>query len=406
MSENPATGAGLRVAIVVHGRFHAFDLAEALGREGVSVDLYTHYPRWAVRRFGVRHARIIGLSMLGLGFRLAERWRLAGGGEGAVQAMTERFGRRVRRDLRTRDYDLIYIWSTAALEVLECPQLRRMWRFVVRESSHIRAQSRVLEAEGQRTGIDLERPSAWSLDRESREYLAADRVVLTSGFARRSFIAEGVPAERLLLLRAAALLDRFRATPEVVAARAARIAAGSRLRVLFVGSISLRKGFHDFSTVVEALREAPIDFHVIGNGLAETQSYRQRLRDRVHFHERVAEPELRAHYAAADLFFMPTLEDGGPFTLLQAQANGLPVLATDQCIATDVIEDGRNGWMVRAGDAAAMIERLRHCLSQPEELAAMAARLGQVLPQQRDWRDVALELIAELRRLGRKPACA
>jgi glycosyltransferase involved in cell wall biosynthesis len=263
-----------------------------------------------------------------------------------------------------------------------------------------------LEAEGKRTGIDLERPSAWSLHRESREYIAADRVVLTSGFARRSFIAEGVPAERLLLLRAAALLDRFRATPEVIAARAARIAAGSRLRVLFVGSISLRKGFHDYSSVVESLREAPIDFHVIGNGLAETQSYRQRLRDRVHFHERVAEPDLRAHYAAADLFFMPTLEDGGPFTLLQAQANGLPVLATDQCIATDVIEEGRNGWMVRAGDAAAMIERLRHCLSQREELAAMAAQLGQALPQQRDWRDVALELIAELRRLGRKPACA
>jgi len=43
----------MKIAIAVHGRFEAFDLARELVRRGHKVRLLTNYPRWAVRRFGV-----------------------------------------------------------------------------------------------------------------------------------------------------------------------------------------------------------------------------------------------------------------------------------------------------------------------------------------------------------------
>ena len=41
----------LKIAIAVHGRFHAFDLARALLSRGHEVTVFTNYPKWAAARF-------------------------------------------------------------------------------------------------------------------------------------------------------------------------------------------------------------------------------------------------------------------------------------------------------------------------------------------------------------------
>ena len=43
----------MKIAIVVHGRFHAFNLTRALIRQGQDVRIFTNYPKWAVRHFGI-----------------------------------------------------------------------------------------------------------------------------------------------------------------------------------------------------------------------------------------------------------------------------------------------------------------------------------------------------------------
>ena len=43
----------LKIAVVIHGRFHGFDLVRELLHRGHDVTLFTNYPIWAVERFGV-----------------------------------------------------------------------------------------------------------------------------------------------------------------------------------------------------------------------------------------------------------------------------------------------------------------------------------------------------------------
>jgi glycosyltransferase involved in cell wall biosynthesis len=82
-------------------------------------------------------------------------------------------------------------------------------------------------------------------------------------------------------------------------------------------------------------------------------------------------------YAAVDLVILPSVAEGMPNVLLEAMASGLPIAAVDTSGSREIVEaEPPVGWLVRAGDAAA----LRRCfaaLTRPEELHAMglAARV-------------------------------
>src|SRR5688500_8529662 len=62
----------LKIAIVVHGRFHAFNLARALLERGHEVTLFTNYPKWAVERFHFPAERVRSFWVHGVLTRAAE----------------------------------------------------------------------------------------------------------------------------------------------------------------------------------------------------------------------------------------------------------------------------------------------------------------------------------------------
>jgi glycosyltransferase involved in cell wall biosynthesis len=77
------------------------------------------------------------------------------------------------------------------------------------------------------------------------------------------------------------------------------------------------------------------------------------------------------YYQAADIYFHPSRADTAPFSVLEAMASGLPVLATSVGGIPEQVEDGRTGYLVNPGDTMAMAERLGILLSDPESCADM-----------------------------------
>jgi glycosyltransferase involved in cell wall biosynthesis len=77
------------------------------------------------------------------------------------------------------------------------------------------------------------------------------------------------------------------------------------------------------------------------------------------------------YYQAADVYFHPSRADTAPFSVLEAMASGLPVVATSVGGIPEQVEDGRSGFLVPAGDTMAMAERLGVLLSNPEACEEM-----------------------------------
>jgi glycosyltransferase involved in cell wall biosynthesis len=396
----------MKIAIVVHGRFHAFDLARALINRGHDVTLFTNYPAWAVERFGIARKHVHSFLFHGIVTRIALRLRRINSGLYPESWLHRLFGRWAAIQLRRQKWDVIHYWSGIGEELLQKPAESGTLRVMMRGSSHIRVQSRLLEEEEQRTGTQLERPSPWMIGREEREYALAEKISVLSTFAYQSFIAEGIAEDKLCILPLGTQHSDFRPASEVIEQRCRRILSGKPLRILYAGSLSFRKGFLDMLCMLKAFTAKQFDFRIIGPVADEVASYLSDLQVLAEIIPKQAQSELGHWYQQSDLFLFPSIEDGFAVVLSQAQAGGLPILTTTNCAGPDIVIEGSTGWVLPIRDPAAFIERLHWCDAHRVELAAMVQRIyNEYRP--RDWNDVAADferLCSEA--LGRVPSSA
>lgn len=387
----------LKIAIVVHGRFHAFDLARALLERGHEVTLFTNYPKWAVVRFGFPKERVRSFWPHGVLSR-ANQWLHQRVRFPYLEAALHRmFGRWAAKELVKEDWDVVYGWSGISEETLRVHPGKVC--LLVRGSAHIRVQARLLEEEEKRVGRALEKPSPWMMAREGREYELADAIVVLSSFAYDTFRAEGVPAERLRLLLLGARLDQFRPVPEVIEARCRRILSGAPLRILYVGAVTYQKGMWDLDRVIRSLDDGSFRFRLVGPIEPSAVPIVRSLPNWAEWVPKVPQHRLPSMYAWGDVFVFPTIQDGFAAVLAQAQASGLPVLATTNCSAPDILREGESGWILPIRSPETFIERLRWCGEHREELAGMVRRAYDEF-RPRDWADVARDFESLCKEMG------
>lgn len=378
----------MRILIAVHGRFFAFDLARALLARGHDVTVLTNYPRWAAARFGLPAACVRSVVSHGVLARAA--WRIRDRVPNAYpEAWLHRlFGDRVAALASREHWDVLLAWSGVAEEALGALGGARTLRLVLRGSTHVRTQSRILEEEMRRTGVALDRPSAWMIAREEREYAAADGIIVLSRFCRDSFRVHGYPSGRVQVLPLGVRTDVFRPSAETIQRRRARILAGEPIRVLNVGAFSLRKGMWDVPAIVQALDGRRLQFRFVGTVTPEARDVARALRGAATFLPPVPEQQLPLVYAEGDVFLLPTLEEGFPAVLAQAGAAGLPILTTPNGAGADAVRDGETGWVLPPRRPDAFAARLAWCDGHRPALADMVERLPASFTPH-DWSGVA-----------------
>lgn len=378
----------MRITVAVHGRFHSFDLAAALLRQGVDVHLLTNYPKQASSKWFPRD-RTHSFVTHGVLARVAHR--LFGGDpprlvEAGVKQM---FGRWAAAQNERLQPDVAYSWSGIAEETLR--RCHASTCAVARGSSHIVVQSALLRAEELRTGQQLERPSDWIINREQTEYELADRIIVPSSFARNTFIEQGVDAQKVRAVNLSLRAPGFRAEEDAIAARLQRVRSGQPLRVLYTGMLSYRKGMHDMRPVLGKLG-ARMDFRFVGPLLPECREFAREAARIARVEPAVPQNSLGRVYEWGDIFILPTIEDGFAVVLAQAQSAGLPILTTTNCGGPDIIAQGGQGWIVPIRNPDSLIEQLRWCDDNREAVAEMVEKLH-VQPPQRDWADVAADFM-------------
>lgn len=144
----------------------------------------------------------------------------------------------------------------------------------------------------------------------------------------------------------------------------------SQRTFLFSGSLIHRKGVDLLAAAfVELAREfSRVRLRVIGDGeLRESVEQTLRpVRERVEFVGFKDWDELPDAYASGDVLCVPSRYDGWGLVVPEGLAAGLPVIATDRMgAALEFVETGRNGWLIPAGDARALVEAMREAAGLP-----------------------------------------
>ena len=253
------------------------------------------------------------------------------------------------------DADLLVGWSGASLEAIEPAKRLGMKVVIERGSLHIDAQTEILRNEYDRWNLDWRATDPRLIERERAEYEAADRIAVGSRASAHSFVERGIPPERLIVNPYGALPSPARPAPK-------RREDNRPIRILFVGQVGLRKGVPVLLQAFAKIRGCA-ELHLIGPMEPGFEAVLRRLpREGVVFRGPMPGRALTAEYAGADLFCLPSLEEGFGMVILEAMAAGCPVVASTATGLADICaRDPEAGLPVPPGD--------------PEKLAAAFAEL-------------------------------
>jgi len=143
-----------------------------------------------------------------------------------------------------------------------------------------------------------------------------------------------------------------------------------RFKVIFVGNVTLMKGFQ-YLAQAALLLDKGFEFRAIGAiGLAP-DFLRKNNHWPVAMQGRLNRTKLEREYARSQVLVFPTLSDGFGIVQLEAQARGIPVIATPNC--GDVVIDGVTGYIVPIRNPEAIANRLQRLRDDPELYQAMSA---------------------------------
>jgi glycosyltransferase involved in cell wall biosynthesis len=145
------------------------------------------------------------------------------------------------------------------------------------------------------------------------------------------------------------------------------------LRFLFCGATIHRKGFDLLLDAFDRLVAAGLDvrLRVVGPRGDSAGLLPGRGGGRIEVSGPVGQGELVAELRRADCLVLPSRNDSYGMVVAEALACGLPVLVSEMVGAKQLVREGGNGWIVAAGDAGALAERMAWCARNPRAVRGM-----------------------------------
>ena len=119
-----------------------------------------------------------------------------------------------------------------------------------------------------------------------------------------------------------------------------------------------------YDILIKAWKDMPDDciLYIIGGG-EEKENYERLIKEsgvkNIALMDFILPEKLSEYYCAADLFVHPSSTETWGLVINEAMAKGCPVIATDRCVAaTELIQDGENGFLVKVGDTDQLHQRI------------------------------------------------
>lgn len=279
--------------------------------------------------------------------------------------MDVRLGRWAASEIERVQPDACYTFTQVGLETLKWAKRAGIPTAIDNPNGHIRNFREVGLSEARRLCQKnyLLHPSAASVERIEEEYELADRIRVSSEWAKSSMVAYGVSADKIKVVPQPLNLKRF--TPPSV-----RPSNDGPLRICFVGILGLHKGFAYLLKAMRSLGAERASVKFVG-ATGDRCSRLVLEREQSGLKVECAPGDPVATYQQSEIFVLPSLHDGFGFVVAEAMACGLPVIVTDKCGAQSWVRPGATGWIVPSGDAEALAAALEDALRRRDDLAAM-----------------------------------
>jgi len=225
--------------------------------------------------------------------------------------------------------------------------------------------------------------------------------ITVSAYSKRELISLGLDPNRITILSPGVDRAGLEIFPKTHPA--------DEVHLVTLGSISPRKGTIYLAEAFVKMARPNVHLHLIGSTTVDAD-YCELVRDmlkreggeaahRIHFHGRLEQNEANKLLSEADIFAMPSLQEGFGIALLEAMHYGLPIVTTNITAQPELVEEGVNGLLVPPADAPALATALQTLVDHPERRRTLGENGRQRLAGRYDWETTCLKFEEQMRGL-------
>jgi alpha-maltose-1-phosphate synthase len=260
----------------------------------------------------------------------------------------------------------VYAYEDGALESFRTARDRGLKRIYDLPIGYWRVGQKIFAEEKERepewaptlTGT---RDSADKLERKDEELQLADRVVVASSFTKQTLSAVAVAAKIDIIPYGApsSISDEIKKP-------------SGKLKVLFAGSLGQRKGLSYLLKAI-GLTKSSVELTLLGRKAAAGCPPLENAVRKHRWIPSLSHDAMLREMLNHDVLVLPSLFEGFGLVILEAMAQGVPVITTDHTAGPDVIQDDVDGFIVPIRSAEAIAEKLDLLASDPGRLMSMKA---------------------------------
>ncbi|WP_432221432.1 glycosyltransferase family 4 protein [Flavobacterium sp. TMP13] len=171
--------------------------------------------------------------------------------------------------------------------------------------------------------------------------------------------------------------------PEVRQKKIYEPLANRKLKVLFIGGLSQRKGLSYLFEAVEGMRNA-VELTIVGQKSVDNCSALNNALEKHQWIPSLSHDQVLDCMKQHDVLVFPSLFEGFGLVITEAMSQGVPVITTNRTAGPDLIRDGVDGWIVKPGSAIAIKRVITKIIERPELLEILGTA-AQKKAQTRPW---------------------
>lgn len=231
----------------------------------------------------------------------------------------------------------------------------------------------------------------------SELYERADALHFVSEYLRQEAILVGAQAKKCFVIRPGVNTKFFR-MPE-------RLSDASVLHLITTGRLVWEKALPLALLVVRELkrRGVPVRYHLAGDGpdkaLVLHWVRRLGIGDQTELHGLVGQIELRELLVRCQIYYQPSVSEALGVGILEAQAMGLPVVATRVGGIAEAVLEGKTGLLFPFGDIEGLADAIQELWENSEKRKAMGAAARKWIEEHYSAEREAAEWLALYRHL-------
>lgn len=345
---------GMKVAISVGGKFHAFQLARQLQLKRHLDTIFTSYPRFALKNAGLPHDKVKCFILKEIVERSFNRLPSLRDKFKIPYYAANLFDKQVAAYVKP--CDIFVGWSGFSLHTLRRIRKTSPSTKIILEhgSTHLESQRFAFLDEQKRLRSKINLLCLSFIEKELEEYKEADFIAVPSQLAKESFLDKGIPPQKIILTPLGVDIEAFRPIPK-----------NDRIfRIISVG-ISIRKGTHYLLKTIDELKIKGLEFWLIGKIDDDIRPFLKKYTGSFKYIGRVPQKELYKYYSQGSVSVLFSLDDGFGLALTEAMACGLAVICSDKTGAKDVVRDTIDGFIIPTRDVSALKEKILYLYENP-----------------------------------------